>query len=60
MWHRHSFQSKEEFTLMTDDFKYEVPYGILGGIFNFCVLKNYMTKILRLRNEEIKRVAESK
>lgn len=59
MEHDHLFKSKNGITLMTDIFAYEVPYGIIGSLFNRCVLKRYMTKLLRHRNVSIKNVAES-
>ena len=60
LWHKHSFQSRKDFTLMIDEFKYEVPYGILGKAFNYMILNNYMIKLLKSRNEQIKKIAESK
>jgi ligand-binding SRPBCC domain-containing protein len=60
MWHRHSFsQNNSQKTVMTDEFKYETPFGIFGDLFNRLVLKGYMVALLKERNEIIKNVAES-
>jgi ligand-binding SRPBCC domain-containing protein len=60
MWHRHSFsQSITQKTTMTDEFKYETPYGMLGHLFNKLILKKYMMALLKGRNDIIKNVEES-
>ena len=41
--HRHYFYQQHEIVLMKDVFEYEVPFGILGSIFNKLVLTRYMT-----------------
>ncbi len=30
LYHEHHFENKDGGTIMTDDFQYEPPYGILG------------------------------
>ena len=60
MEHEHIFESNGDHTLMTDIFRYEVPYGIAGKIFDYFILKRYMTNLLLTRNEVIKNAAESK
>lgn len=59
LWHKHSFHSQKEHTIMTDEFRYEVPFGFLGRVFNTLVLTTYMTTILKSRNEHIRIIAES-
>ncbi|MBA4144223.1 MAG: cell division protein [Cytophaga sp.] len=60
LWHKHFFQSRgDDHTLMIDEFRYEVPYGMWGRLFNRLILKNYMTALLKSRNEHIRHVAES-
>ncbi len=59
LWHKHSFHSMKEQTMMTDEFRYEVPFGFLGKAFNALVLTTYMTALLKSRNEHIRIVAES-
>jgi len=59
MRHEHFFEQKENGTLMTDKFFYEVPFSIFGKIFDALILENYMKRLLQSRNQTIKRVAES-
>lgn len=59
MRHEHFFDSKAGGTLMIDRFFYGVPFWIFGRIFNRAVLRDYMEKLLRKRNETIKRTAET-
>jgi ligand-binding SRPBCC domain-containing protein len=57
MEHEHFFESNGDHILMTDIFRYEVPYGIAGKIFDYFILKRYMTNLLSIRNEVIKNKA---
>jgi ligand-binding SRPBCC domain-containing protein len=59
MQHIHLFLSDGSQTVMRDMFSYDVPFGILGKLVDRCILKNYMTKLLRQRNKTIKAEAES-
>lgn len=59
MRHEHHFVAQDGSTVMTDKFIYEVPFGILGQLFDKLVLKRYMTRFLVTRNRIIKEVAES-
>ena len=56
--HLHRFQSVEGGTRMYDDFHYEVPFGIFGSMADLLLLKDYMTRLLKKRNQVIKKVAE--
>ncbi|GAB5525074.1 MAG: hypothetical protein Roseis2KO_29460 [Roseivirga sp.] len=56
--HEHKFEAVEGGTLMTDTFAYSVPYGILGSLFDWLILKRYMKRFLTRRNEVIKVQAE--
>ena len=56
--HEHHFVKVDDHTLMKDVFVFESPLGILGKVFNWLVLTNYMTKLLNERNGVIKKVAE--
>jgi ligand-binding SRPBCC domain-containing protein len=58
MQHEHHFEEKDGKTIMTDKFQYEVPYSIVGKIFNSIILKRYMTTFLIIRNQFIKSVVE--
>ena len=56
--HQHLFNEIDNETEMIDIFKYEVPYGIFGRLFNYFILKSYLTKFLLQRNQYIKQKAE--
>lgn len=58
MWHRHSFEAHGDYTLMRDEFSYEVPGWIFGKVFDAVVLKRYMTRLLTTRNRMLKTMAE--
>ena len=59
MKHRHVFEQKDGYTLMTDEFVYESPLGILGHLADALFLRNYMRKLIAHRNQVIKQKAES-
>lgn len=59
MHHIHRFEFENNQTIMHDSFKYEVPFGVFGKIFNTFVLKSYMTKFLKERNRVLKEIAET-
>ncbi|WP_428224871.1 SRPBCC family protein [Flavobacterium sp.] len=48
--HQHYFFDKNGATLMIDAIEYSVPYGWLGNIFDKCILRNYLTKLMERRN----------
>ncbi len=58
MRHEHHFESVNEGTMMIDKFTFESPFGIIGKTVNALFLTAYMTRLLRERNAEIKRIAE--
>ena len=60
MKHQHQFEEKEGRTYMFDVFRYQVPFGLIGLIFDLLVLKRYMRKFLESRNNFLKSVAEEK
>ena len=57
--HDHRFETDGELTEMKDSFEFESPLGFLGHLFNYFVLKTYLTELLVKRNQLIKKVAES-
>jgi ligand-binding SRPBCC domain-containing protein len=59
MKHEHYFTEINGGTLMTDKFYFESPFGIVGKLFNYLFLKNYMKRFLIKRNEAIKEYSES-
>lgn len=56
--HRHLFEQKDGYTLMTDEFIYESPLGILGRLADKLFLKKYMQTLINQRNFFIKQKAE--
>jgi ligand-binding SRPBCC domain-containing protein len=57
--HEHIFKTVDgDFTEMKDVFDFESPFGILGRIVNFLLLEKYMTRLLIIRNQLIKKMAE--
>jgi ligand-binding SRPBCC domain-containing protein len=61
LWrHTHTFVPIEEGTLMIDEVYYESPLGPLGRLADLLFLEKYMTRLLIMRNNHIKRVAEDK
>jgi hypothetical protein len=56
---RHKFEENGSGTKMTDVFEFHAPLGVLGKFAEWLFLKAYMRRFLLLRNEEIKRIAES-
>lgn len=59
MRHEHHFSSNKNQTIMKDIFQYEVPYGLVGRLFDHLILKNYVKRFLIKRNEVLKQLAEN-
>lgn len=59
MNHKHFFEYQQGKTVMSDEFTYKTPFGVLGVVFDRLVLKAYMKKFLLKRNRVLKKVAES-
>jgi ligand-binding SRPBCC domain-containing protein len=59
MIHDHEFNAQASGTLMIDRFDFESPFGIIGWLIDRIVLRNYMCRLLRRRNEALKTLAES-
>lgn len=59
MKHEHYFKEDGNYTTMKDVFVFKSPFGILGKVFNYLILTNYLKKFLVERNETIKKIAES-
>jgi ligand-binding SRPBCC domain-containing protein len=59
MRHEHYFKEYNGKTIMTDKFEYQVPFGIVGELFNWIILRSYMTNFLVTRNQIIKKLAEN-
>jgi ligand-binding SRPBCC domain-containing protein len=57
--HDHVFSSVNGQTIMKDVFEFESPLGLLGKLANVLFLTSYMRKLLVIRNDVIKKAAES-
>jgi ligand-binding SRPBCC domain-containing protein len=57
--HDHFFETTDGKTVMRDVFDYDSPLGFLGSIADFLFLERYMKDLLVMRNETLKRTAES-
>lgn len=60
MRHKHVFEKKQGYTLMTDEFVYKSPFGVLGKLADGLFLKKYMHNLIEHRNQVIKKKAESR
>lgn len=58
MRHEHHFADDNGITVMTDIFQYEVPFGILGALFDKLYLESYMRRFLQKRNLHLKEALE--
>ncbi|WP_244548154.1 SRPBCC family protein [Aquimarina spongiae] len=52
--HLHIFKEVTNGTLMTDIVEYDVPYGPIGRIFDYFLLKKHLTRFLKKRNQSLK------
>lgn len=57
--HNHWFQELNCGTVMRDELIFSAPLGVLGLLVERIVLRNYLTRFLRARNEFVKQIAES-
>jgi ligand-binding SRPBCC domain-containing protein len=57
--HDHRFQQQNGETVMNDELRFTAPLGIFGLAAERLVLRNYLLRFLRERNELVKQVAES-
>ena len=57
--HDHYFESHDTGTIMTDIFDFTSPLGLLGRAANWLFVTRHMRKLLIIRNQLIKSVAES-
>ena len=57
--HVHTFSESDGVTTMHDEFTYKSPYGLLGRLVDFLILKKYMTRLLVTRNQRLKEHLET-
>ena len=56
--HEHFFEEENGMTIMKDKLQYETPFGILGKLFDFLLLKKHLINFLLERNKVLKEVSE--
>lgn len=56
--HERFFREENKKTIMIDKVYFESPYGVVGKLANWLFLKNYMIKLLVLRNTLLKERSE--
>ncbi len=59
MTHDHSFEAREEKTVMIDRFEFSSPLGVLGRFVDHVFIERYMRRFIEKRNAILKRTAES-
>ena len=57
--HDHYFKTENGMVIMTDNFEFSSPYGLIGKLFDKLILTNYMKQFLIERNQTIKEYAET-
>jgi ligand-binding SRPBCC domain-containing protein len=57
--HDHRFHEQDGVTMMKDELRFAAPFGVLGFMVERLVLRRYLTRFLRERNQFVKQVAES-
>ncbi|WP_449062847.1 SRPBCC family protein [Planomonospora algeriensis] len=58
-YHAHYFRPYgHEGTVMSDVVEFAAPLGLLGGIAEMLALRHYMPKLIMIRNQHIKQIAE--
>lgn len=57
--HTHTFKKKNNAVLMVDELVYEVPFGIIGKLFDKLLLKNHLIQFIIERNNYIKKISEN-
>ena len=56
--HTHTFEQKEDGTVMVDHFHYTSPLGVIGRLADWLFLEKYMTNFLVRRAKALKDLAE--
>ncbi|OCA92937.1 SRPBCC family protein [Pseudobacillus wudalianchiensis] len=57
--HTHQFIEEGAGTIMTDEFDYKSPFGLLGSLADKLFLEKYMRRFIISRARELKKIAES-
>ena len=57
MWHHeHHFEEKDGGVYMTDLLHYAIPYGLIGNLANWLIVKNKIDEIFAYRFEAVERI----
>ena len=59
MKHKHEFKQIGKETIIKDTFEFSSPFGVIGKLVDKLILKNYLTKFLKERNQVVKEFAET-
>lgn len=54
--HTHSFISRENGTLMIDEIKYQIPFGIIGQLAHSIFLREKVKEIFRYREQALNKI----
>jgi ligand-binding SRPBCC domain-containing protein len=57
--HTHEFRETADGTVMTDNFRFTSPFGLVGRLADALFLERYMRAFLKSRARELKAIAES-
>ncbi len=57
--HYHTFTQENGIVIMKDEIQYKTPFGMLGKLFDKLILKNYLTILIKERNDFVKTLAEN-
>jgi len=57
--HVHLFTETPEGTQMVDQVSFQAPFGPIGTLVEKLMLNRYLRKLIQLRNDELKRAAET-
>ena len=56
--HQHFFEEKNGFTIMQDILQYEIPFGIIGKLFDVLLLKKHLIQFILYRNDILQQLSE--
>lgn len=57
--HDHYFIPQGEWTRISDVLEFESPFGLVGRVVDFLVMKSYLMRLLQTRNAVVKHAAET-
>lgn len=57
--HEHIFEVQDDVTIMIDKIAYKIPFGIVGRLFDFFILKRYLHTMIQKRNKLLKYISEN-